>query len=48
MREVDSLGMTINFGKKMGKEAAAIQSKIDLTHWRISNESPLLPSPNTP
>jgi hypothetical protein len=28
MRQVDSLGMTINLREKMGKEAAAIHSEI--------------------
>jgi hypothetical protein len=29
MRQVDSLGMTMNLREKRGKEAAAIHSKID-------------------
>jgi hypothetical protein len=47
MRQVDSLGMTMNIREKMGKKAAAIHSKIDFL-MKISNESPLLSSPYTP
>jgi hypothetical protein len=48
MRQVDSLGMTMSYREKRRKEAAAIHLKIDPADWRMSNESPLLPSPNTP
>ena len=46
MRQVDSLGMTMNLSEKWGKEAAAIHPKIDFLIKWVMNRRCFLP-PNT-
>jgi hypothetical protein len=47
MRQVDSLGMTMNLRETRGRKQRRFTRKIDFSD-KMSNESPLLPSPNRP